>query len=250
MSYLRKNLSSGICAKPLSNNINRSNKLYINPNLKDNMKSSELTDIISAIIILAIVSSFSFAIKQKWIEIPLILIFSVIIISLSILAKKFTAYSLDADVEHEIWQMHHFPNLLPPYRKLKNPFKAGAIIPVLLSIVSLGLVKFMSILTYETKALKYRASKRHGFYSFTEMTDSHNALIGASGIFVILLLAIISYFFQPISYLSKIAIYYAFWNLLPISKLDGAQIFFGNRILWTVLATITGLFVVLSIIIV
>ncbi|MEK6843961.1 MAG: hypothetical protein AABX83_00895 [Nanoarchaeota archaeon] len=214
------------------------------------MKSSELSHIISAIVILAIVSSFSFAVKQQWVELPKILIFSTLIISLSILAKKLTAYSLDSDIEHEIWQTHHLPNLLPPYRRLKNPFKAGAIIPIILSVISLGFIKFTPILTYETKALKYRAAKRHGFYSFTEMTDFHNALIGASGIIITLLLAIVSYFFQPISYLSKIAIYYSFWNLLPISKLDGAQIFFGNRILWTILATITTLFVILSIVII
>jgi Zn-dependent protease len=89
--------------------------------------------------------------------------------------------------------------------------------------------------------MKVRAAKRFGFYSYSELTDFHNALIGAGGIIALLILSFISYF-PGFEYLSRIAAFYAFWNMIPISKLDGTQIFFGSRALWTALAIITIIF--------
>lgn len=202
------------------------------------MKSQELAHIIAAVFILAIVSGFSFAFKSDLQNLLLAFIFSIIIIALSILAKKLTAYLLDADVEHEIWHMKNFG--FSKDLQLKKPIPTGIIFPLIITAFSLGSAKFLPLLTYETRALKHRAAKRFGFYSFKEMTDWHNAVIGASGIIVVLILSLITYFspFPALEYFSKISVYYAFWNLLPISKLDGAQIFFGSRILWTVLFSI------------
>ncbi len=214
------------------------------------MKQSELSHIIIAMLVLGLVASFPFIIKQDWTNTLMALAFSVIIIAISISAKKAASYSLDSNVEHEIWEMSRFGFGKRDY--LKKPIPAGIIFPSVLTIISLGLVKFMPILTYETRALKYRAVKRFGFYSFTEVTDWHHALIGAAGILSVLAIAFITYLIPAsnLEYLAKISAYYAFWNLIPISKLDGAQIFFGSRILWTVLATITAIFVFLALTIV
>lgn len=205
------------------------------------MKNHEFPHIIIAIVILTIVAGFSFIIKAQWNNLASASAFSTIIIVLSILTKKLTAHFLDANVEHELWQMQNFG-----FRKkfqLKKPIPAGIIFPLILSLFSLGLIKFSAILTYETRALKYRASKRFGFYSFKEMTDWHQSIIGASSTLAILILAIVTYLLPyNLEYLSKLAIYYAFWNLLPISKFDGTQIFFGSRILWSVLFTVTVIF--------
>ncbi len=209
------------------------------------MKQSELSHIIIAIFVLALVASFSFLINQQWNQALITLVFSIIIIAISISTKKLTAYLLDSNVEHEIWEMSRYGFGKREY--FKKPIPAGIILPSLLAIFTLGIIKFMPILTYETRALKYRASKRFGFYSFTEITDWHHALIGAAGIFSILLLSLITYLLPAnLEYLAKISAYYAFWNLLPLSKLDGAQIFFGSRVLWTTLATITAIFVFLA----
>ncbi len=209
------------------------------------MKQSELLHIIIAILVLTLVASFSFLLKQQWNQALITLLFSIIIISISLSAKKLTAYLLDSNVEHEIWEMSRYG--LGKREYFKKPIPAGIIFPSLLTILSLGIIKFMPILTYETRALKHRAAKRFGFYSYTEITDWHHALIGAAGIFAILLLSLITYLLPVnLEYLAKISAYYAFWNLLPISKLDGAQIFFGSRVLWTILATITAIFVFLA----
>lgn len=212
------------------------------------MKSSEFGSILVAIIILTAITSLTFIINYQLEKIPMVFLFSVIIIIASILSKKITANLLDSDVEHEIWQMQRYG--FYPRSQFKNPIPAGIIFPIIFSIISLGMLKFSALLTYETRALKYRASKRFGYYSFTEMTEWHNGLIGAVGIFFILILAIISYFLPiaELEYFAKMSIYYAFWNLLPISKLDGAQIFFGSRILWTILATITAILTFLTLV--
>lgn len=211
------------------------------------MKSQEFSHILAAIILLAIVSGFTFALNSEWELLITVLAFSVIVIAVSIFTKKIIANLLDADVEHEIWKMKYF-GFYPSYH-LQKQVPAGIIFPLFLTLFSLGMLKFSALLTYETRALKYRAAKRHGFYSFSEMTDWHNCLIGASGIFFILLLSFITYFlpFNNMELLSKMAAYYAFWNLFPISKLDGAQIFYGSRILWSVLFAIAAIFTVFAI---
>ena len=210
------------------------------------MKQNEFSHIIAAILILTIVFSFSFVLKGNLSGLARVFAFSVIIICGSIFAKKITAFLLDSDLEHEIWTTYRFG--FKPKQHFNKPIPAGIIFPLILSLISLGTIKFSPLLTYETRALKYRASKRFGIYSYTEMTDFHNGLIGASGIMSILIIAIIAYIIPGtnIEYLSKMASYYAFWNILPISKLDGTQIFFGSRILWSVLVAITTIFAFLA----
>ena len=212
------------------------------------MKLSEFHHILAAILILTIITSFSFALNSQWENVVKSLIFSAIIISLSAVSKKIAAHLLDMGVEQEIWQIRHY-GLLPPYIRLKRPLPIGIILSIILSLLTLGRLKFSAILTFEARALKYRASKRFGPYSFTEITDWHNGLIGAASTSCLLLLSLIAYFLpgSNLEYLAKISAYYVFWNLLPISKLDGSQIFFGSRILWAILTTISAIFVFLAV---
>ncbi len=204
------------------------------------MKSSEIFSITLSIIIFALIASFEDIISQDISSLGTSLIFSAIIILASISSKKLISHKLDAEVYHEIWSFQRFG--LKPSRHFKTKIPAGIIAPLLISIFSLGLIKFTAFLTYEASALKRRAARRHGFYSYTEMTDWHIALIGASGITAALILSLVSYFIPNTGELPALAAYYAFWNLLPISKLDGAQIFFGSRVLWTALALISLVF--------
>ena len=213
------------------------------------MASKEFFSLISAVIILTIVFSFSSALNSDWNQLSLILLFSTIIISLNILAKKITAHSLDTDVSHSIWDWSRYG--LNPHSHLKNPIPIGTILPIIISLFSLGIFKVPTILTYEARALKRRAAKRFGFYSYTELTEWHNSLIGASGIFVLLLLALIAYLLPVnLELLAKMSAYYAFFNLLPISNLDGTQIFFGSRILWTALSTIALIFALYALVLI
>src|SRR3989338_1847063 len=212
------------------------------------MKSSEFPHILAAILLLTLVAGFGFALKSDWGMVGASFGFSAIIIVVSVLTKKLAAYLLDADVEHELWKVTTYG--LRAGDRFKKPIPAGIIFPIFFSLITLGALKFMGFLTYEARALKYRASKRFGFYSYTEMTDWHNCLIGAAGVLAVLVLAVISYFLPAanIEYLAKLSAYYAFWSLLPVSKLDGTQIFFGSKILWSVLASIASIFTLLAVI--
>jgi len=209
------------------------------------MKQREISHIIAAILVLTVVVGFSFALKQEYFKIIQAFLFSAIIILVSVFSKKLMANSLDADVEHEIWQWQRYG--LKHFQKMKRKLPIGIFLPILATLFSIGIVKLTAILTYETRALKRRAAKRFGFYSYKEMTDWHNGLIGATGIVSILALAIIAYLLPiNIEYLSKLAVYYAFWNLIPLAKLDGTQIFFGSKLVWTALALITTIFTALA----
>ena len=204
------------------------------------MKERETIHILIGILVLALVMALSPAISGDFSFIGKAIVFSIILIGINISAKKFVAHLLDSDIEHEIWQWGRFG--FKPGWHLKKTIPMGIILPIILSIYSLGAIKLLTPLTYETRALKKRAAKRFGPFSFTEMTDWHNALVGAAGIIAILLVAFISYWYAGLETLSKFATFYAFSNMIPFSKLDGSQIFFGSRVLWATLSIITLIF--------
>lgn len=199
----------------------------------------ELTHVVAAIVILTLVAGFAFMLNSNWLGFAYAFIFAAIIILVHVFAKKLTAYLLDSDVEHQLWTVSRFG--LREHWEIKPEIPAGIVFPLFFALFSLGKFIFCPILTYEARAMKIRAAKRFGFYSYSELTDFHNALIGAGGIIALLILSFIAYF-PGFEYLSRIAAFYAFWNMIPISKLDGTQIFFGSRALWTALAVITVIF--------
>lgn len=203
------------------------------------MKKQEILHIIAAILVLAAISGFQYAVNSNWLEVLNFLIFSAVLIIIVVFSKKAMARALDADVEHEIWQVSRYG--FTPGWHLEKPVPAGIIFPIFFSIFSLGFFKVPALLTYETRALKRRAAKRFGYYSFTEMTDWHTAIIGAAGILAALVISAIMYFYGLENF-AVLATLYAFFNMIPISKLDGTQIFFGSKVLWSVLAVLTLIF--------
>ncbi len=203
------------------------------------MKLSELTNIFAAVLILTIVIGFSEIIKSQWSEFAKAFLFAVVIITVAVSAKKLMAYLLDSDVEHRIWSASRY--WFRPQQHLSKEVPLGIVFPLFISLFTLGVGKVMTLLTYETKALKVRAAKRFGYYSFTEMTEFHNGLIGAAGIVGVLLVSFVSYF-PGLELLSKMAAYYAFFNMIPIANLDGAQIFFGSRVLYVAVGVVTLIF--------
>ncbi len=222
------------------------------------MKESEVMQIIIAVVVLGLVSIAAEMVSlnnEKWVvgsldigDISIIVGFSTIVIFANIFGKKIMASRLDADVEHEIWTMQRHGFSVDS--KLDKGIPVGVIFPLFISVISLGTVNMMTCLTYETKALKRRAAKRFGPFSFTEMTDYHNALVGAMGIITLLFVSFVCYFIPEAAALGRMANFYAFWNMIPFSKLDGTQIYFGSRVLWAMLAVITLIFTMYSLLLV
>ena len=203
------------------------------------MSQREIYHIIAAMIMMTVIVSFNSIIKGDFLLIPMYAVFSIIIILVSVLSKKIAADHYDADIEHELWKMERYG--LPQAWRLAKPVPVGIIFPLFFTVFSLGFLKPLTFLTFEIRALKRRAARRHGYYSYAEMTDWHVALISAFSILCLLALGIIAYF-TPLpnsEVLAKLAIFYAFWNMIPISKLDGTQLLFSSRIIYIIVGIIT-----------
>jgi len=160
-----------------------------------------------------------------------------LIIGINITAKKIMAYRLDSEIEIKLWEIKQYG--FRPKQHFKKPFPIGLILPLISKVIFFpinGLI-WMASLIFDIKPKIYRAAKRHGFYSFSEVTETHIGLIATTGVIANLIIAIIAYFigFQEFS---KLSVFYIFFNMLPISNLDGNKIFFGNIVLWSFLASI------------
>ncbi len=207
------------------------------------LNRKELTSILLATIVLGFSLSLLISI-ETFLYICLIIL---IVILINVFTKKITAYYLDSEIEINPWELERygmltFVDILPtskthPSKEFKRPFPIGLVLPLITTILSQGFLVWMAVLTTETKAKVYRAAKRYGLYEFSEITEYHEAWISASGIIANLFFAIIGYLIG-IQELATLNIYYAFFNMIPISKLDGNRIFFGNQILWITLSAI------------
>jgi membrane-associated protease RseP (regulator of RpoE activity) len=196
----------------------------------------EIGSLLLALIVLAFSNSFidtSIFFKS--------LIFFAVILAFNVTAKKLTAYYLESEEETKIWAFQRYGFYERSY--FRKPIPIGIILPFLLSVLSFGMIKWFAVTESEVKPTEARAARRHQLYSFKEMTDFHVGLISASGIFSCFILAIISYLLN-LPELTKLSIYFASFNLLPIGKLDGTRIFFGHRVLYAALVAIAliGLF--------
>lgn len=209
------------------------------------MDKKEFGAILLAIFTFTIIIALKDMLSGSLNTIGLALISATIIILVNIYSKILTAHEYNASVEHELWLFSRFG--FKPHQKTKKPIPLGIILSLLISLLSAGWLMFSTLLTFETSAHKGSKRKLSG-YVFTEMTDWHTALIGSIGIIAVLILSFISYFFPPIHLIAKAAAFYAFFNMIPFSKLDGAQIFYGSQVLWTALAIISALFTFVAII--
>ncbi len=193
---------------------------------------NEVMIIIAAAIILAFSTNFLFGgyIAFLW---TLLAVFFVIIIN--VFAKKITSFYLDADTEIKFWKLEAVG--WRKRRHLKRPFLIGVFMPLLMKLILLPVqgLTWMASLEFEVKPKTYRAARRHGLYTFSEMTERHIGYIAAAGIFANMIFAVIGYLIGFTEF-SRLNIYYALFNLLPISNLDGNKIFFGNLVLWGFLA--------------
>ena len=187
-------------------------------------------------IAIAVVLGITISLLETWNLFLTSLILVFIILALNIIAKKAMAYYLDSEIEVKLWNIERYG--FRPGQKFKRPFPAGVFVPIIFSFITLGTFKWMASLVFDVKAKVHRAAKRHGLWSFSEMTEYHIGLIAASGIGLNLLAAAVGYLINQPEF-SKLNIYYAFFNMLPISDLDGNKIFFGSRVIWTFLAVIT-----------
>jgi len=189
-----------------------------------------------AIVLISIILGFFISLITSFQAFFYSLLIIFIVILINILAKKITAYYLDSQIEIKIWNFQQWGYKKSQY--MKKPFPIGIFMPILTAIITLGYVVWSACLTFDVKAKQYRAAKRHGLYTFSEMTEYHIGLIAASGIIINLIFALIGYL-AGLTEFARLNIYFAFFNMIPLSDLDGNKVFFGSLVLWSFLAIIT-----------
>lgn len=196
------------------------------------LKPKEISDFLFIVLILAVTISF---VKSVPVFLQTLLaVFLVLLIN--IVAKKIMAFYLESEIEINLWEIKRY-GFKPP-RYFKRPFPAGIFFPIIISAFSFGNLIWMASLVFDIKPKVYRAAKRHGLYSFSEMTEYHIGLIAATGVAINLAFAVLGYFLG-FSEFARLNIFLAFFSMIPLSDLDGNKIFFGSLIMWSFLAAIT-----------
>ncbi|MBI2046775.1 hypothetical protein HYT26_01265 [Candidatus Pacearchaeota archaeon] len=189
------------------------------------LKPQELFHVIIAILVFAFVISFTQGAKAFiW-----ALLYSFLIIIINVEAKKAAAYYYETGIRIKTWHFQRYGVFPSSYFTTQIPI--GIILPVLLSIVSLGYAKWMAFLQFDSMPLKQKAAKRHYGDRFSELVEKHLAFIAAFGILGNIILAIVFALFN-LGDLARLSIYYGLFNILPVSQLDGTKIFFWSWRLW------------------
>ncbi|MFC1710540.1 hypothetical protein ACFLZJ_00040 [Nanoarchaeota archaeon] len=190
---------------------------------------------IGSIIALTIVLGFTLSLLASLEIFLYTALFVLIIILVNTFAKKLASYYLDSQIEVGLWEIKQWG--FRKHWRFKKGFPMGIFMPLVTTILSFGWFNWMAGLVFDVKPKTYRAAKRHELYAFSEMTEWHIGLIAAAGVFANLIFAVIGYLVGLPDF-ARLNIYYAFFNMIPFSSLDGNKIFFGSLALWSFLATI------------
>lgn len=190
---------------------------------------------ITAILVSTLVLAFLVTLAKEFEMFLGILLAVFLVLFINVASKKIMAFYLESEIEIKFWEMQRFG--WPKHHHFKKPFPAGLIIPFITTVFSIGYFTWLASLAFEVKPKIYRAAKRHGLYSFSEMTEIHIAMIAAAGIIGNLAFAILGYFLGFENFV-LLNIYFAFFNMVPFSELDGNKIFMGSITLWSFLVAL------------
>ncbi|MFH1801734.1 MAG: hypothetical protein ABH804_02805 [archaeon] len=190
---------------------------------------------IITILLVSIVLGFVVSLVKSFNAFLYALLAVFLVLGVNIFAKKIAGYYLESEIEIKLWEISRYG--WTAGSRFKKPIPAGILVPILVLVFSFGYVKWLGSLIFDVKPKIYRAAKRHGLYKFSEMTEWHLGLIAASGIIANIFFAIVGYLIGY-SEFTRLNIYYAFFNILPLSNLDGNKIFFGSLVLWSFLVSL------------
>jgi hypothetical protein len=161
-----------------------------------------------------------------------IFLVALIIIFINVFVKKIAAKHYDIIIEHKIFEFQRYGFFKSS--ELKKPFPIGLILPIMVSVLTLGALKPFTFLQMNEENSQTRVLKKRGRYKYSEINDEDIAFTCAYGFWALILLAILGYLFR-IPELTKYSIYYGLWNLIPIGRLDGTKLFFGSFFNWILL---------------
>ena len=178
--------------------------------------------------VLGYVIAFPVSSYQAWLKLSLI---GLGILLVNILAKKILAYKLGCELEIKPWNFERYGFDRAQYFSREIP--AWLIVPILAVWIGLGSIWWLVVSTFEVHATLRRVGRK-----FAEVTEWDIALIAALGIIANLIVAIAASAMghQKIAFAS---LWFVFFNMLPFPAYDGGRIFFGGRIFWVFMFTLS-----------
>lgn len=192
----------------------------------------ELIWIIIAIIIFEFIVFFP---NSNTITLKLLLV-PILVILTNVVVKKYVSQFYSIKIEHKIFEFQRYG--WEKKAHYKKPFPIGLILPFILTILSYGFLKPLTLLQFEMKNIpEKRILRRRGHYRKMEINETDPAMTCAYGFYALFVLAIIATQFNYLE-LAKYSIFYGFWNLIPFGNLDGNKLFFGSFLNWMILAII------------
>jgi len=150
-----------------------------------------------------------------------------LIVLVSLFAKKIAGYFREIKVTEEIWDFRRYG--LPERKKFKSPVPIGIFLPAVLLFFTYGALKWLAVTQTNFEAKISKKIKKTK-WSLAEVGDFDIALICFAGILSSIFLALISFGFSR--EISLLSILYAFFNLVPIGKLDGTRLLFSSKIIY------------------
>lgn len=192
------------------------------------MKRKEVITIFVVMLLMAFILGFTDKQVFSFERFSTYLVFSIIIIGCSVTIKKLVSRYIDVESEIKFWEFQRWG--IYSRSHFKKPFPIGIILAPLLFLV-FNFRYFFCYLQFDAKATSAKVAKKYSFPRVSGILEWDDAVIAFYGTLVLFILSIISGLFNNSLCLefSKISIYYALWNILPLGQLDGSRLFFGSR---------------------
>ena len=198
------------------------------------MRKEEFWSIVVAVLIMTFVIGFA---EFTILAFVYALIMSSILLSIFILTQKIVADQLGCKIKYKLWSFRRY--WLRWQDKLNWDFPAWIVIPLVLIVLSDGLLRWTAIMTFVTAVTAKKVSKK-----FSEIKEFDLSLIASSGVFAVLVLALIMKLLG-FNEFASVSCWFAFLNALPIGNMNGTKIFFGSKILWIFILVLTVIILIL-----
>ncbi len=214
--------------------------------VKLKFSKTEILHLVIALFIVAFVFGFNdgrdiFELNFWFINFIKIIIFSAIAIFVHIFSQKLVAKYYGFSCEFRLWAIRQWRFIpVPKFPKKWKLFglnidlgglPIGAILAVLITLLSNGLFYFIAIGNYLITSSKSTRIGRKWVY-ISDSEEAKIATVGAmSNIFLMLILKIVNFqnIFDDLIFINGL---YALFSLIPIPPLDGAKLFISNRVLY------------------
>lgn len=157
------------------------------------------------------------------------------IILISFFAKKITAYKLDTKIEVKILEFRRY--WITKNSEFKYAVPLGLLLPLIMSFLSYGFLRFLTIFQFEAEALPSKVGKRYGVRRFSSVLEWDYALIIFYSTLSLLIFGVLCKYFAflgvlPFKEMAHYSVFYVLWNMIPFGQIDGMKLYMGSRPLY------------------